>query len=281
LTRRPARYYLVALCCAATAAAADQPSQILYDDFQNGTWSVNVGDPLNPYNLTGQYAAGPSFSKDGTRIAEIVSSDLGVHESLRIMDRTGTPLRADIPNVFSNDTAWSPDGTEVAIACRSQASAPDGICVVNVDTGETRQILELPDDTVKLAFGEQSVSWEGTTITFTADVKQTCTHGESTRGFTWQVASTDSVAGGLHGHARAAQRRVGRVDLAGRPAAGVTTSAAWGVKVGSVEDGGGAVIVPYDDTHFLTINDIVQTAWSPDGTGRTTATPTGREISIT
>lgn len=141
---------------------------------------------------------------------------------------------------------------------------------------------------MKLAFGEQSVSWEGTTITFTADVKQTCTHGESTRCFTWQVASTDSVAEGLHMVTHAQPNDAWGASISPDGTQPAYYERGVGVKVGSVEDGGGAVIVPYDDTHFLTINDIVQTAWSPDGTGRTTATPTGspstptgREISIT
>jgi len=87
----------------------------------------------------------PAWSHDGQRIAFFSERD-GTYNlfALYVMNIDGSGLRRLTLPEFSEDVvcAWSPDGSEIAVG---NSVVMRNIFIVDVETGEVRVLLELPE----------------------------------------------------------------------------------------------------------------------------------------
>lgn len=101
-----------------------------------------------PYDVFEEGLRCPSWSPDGTRIAAalhhllLFSPDDSERQEL-------IPRATQSPNVYFDALSWSPDGTEIAYITYMTAIQGDfvywhALSVVDVTTGETRELLRTP-----------------------------------------------------------------------------------------------------------------------------------------
>jgi Tol biopolymer transport system component len=88
----------------------------------------------------------PVWSPDGTKIAFLSERD-GTYNNfaLYMMDNNGTNFQKLTEPVYSENTAlsWSPDGQQIAISS-DVATAIGSIRIIDVNTGNARELLDLP-----------------------------------------------------------------------------------------------------------------------------------------
>ena len=171
LTRRGrlvARAVLVAfaLACALVAAALGRSSQ-LTSPGAAGKIAVPSRDGIELMNpdgtsrtrITANHATGVVWSPDGKWLAYSTSPEPWV---IRVVRADGSGDREVLaagaePLMLHPAFAWSPNGAEIAYAC------PTGLCVVNVASGTTRRLLDVP-----AGIGSAQPSWapDGSKLAF-------------------------------------------------------------------------------------------------------------------
>ena len=82
----------------------------------------------------------PTWSPDGKLM---MAGARGAHAELRILNADGSPQRAiPLPEIFANNTAWSPDQRWVAYIGSSE-TLPAHIAVVELSTGRSQRLYDL------------------------------------------------------------------------------------------------------------------------------------------